>query len=250
MELSDLKENIKTFSTQDELDLLRVYAEDLLFAGDIYEIREFLDYFSELLNKFGKNIETKNPELYDRLQSYWVILAFKAFMGLESNDQINLLQTRLLYAIQKGFEPDRLIKDFYDTFELDDSIKEMFRSFSKALEQNTEQFGSAPIVFEGRKLMPALKYWIQDYAKTPSKTAKRGSIERLNYVNQSINARPLTQVYKQQLLKILKFYDDLNNSERPMVKAREPQSAVPVPRATAPRINIDQKLDELKQRVK
>jgi hypothetical protein len=84
------------------------------------------------------------------------------------------------------------------------------------MEDNSEQFGSQPIEVEGRRLLPQLKYWLLDYAKFPSRVAKRGPVERLNYVNQSPNTKALPQGQRELLLRILKLYDEFLNPDIPM----------------------------------
>ncbi len=269
MELTDLQENLTNLSSARDAGIISIYVEDLLNdAGDLNEIKEFLDYFSEKLNLEGRAIETANPTLYEKYQSYWVLLAFKVFSAIESADQENLLKTRFLSAIQVGFDPEQLIRDYFSNYQNMELIQETFKAFAKNLEQNNEQFGNIPIEIEGRKLLPTLKYWLSDYSKFPSKVAHRGSIERLNYINQSVNTRALPQTQRQLLLKILKFYDDLINPTRPIPKI-QPPAGFTRPIAKTPDIDfrppqiklakppqmpqhigidIDKKLDELKTR--
>jgi hypothetical protein len=238
--------------------------KDVLLSQNLAYIEEILDYLSEVLQNRGSEIESKSPQLYESYQKYWINLAFSSFVSLEVADQENLLKTRIFFAIEHGYDLNDLLKQFYSFFESDEFIKEIFRSFSKDLEQNSEQFGTMPVEFEGHKMLPTLKYWIMDYAKFPSKMSKRGSVERLNYINQSTNTRSLTQIQRQNLLKILKFYDDLLNGERPVVQVnksrpristpevqQKPPSPVTAPRPPSPivsNINIQKKLDELKMR--
>jgi hypothetical protein len=260
-------------------DQVQKVVENVLVSDNMAYAEEALEFLNVLLESKGSELERKLPELYDKYQNYWVQLAFMAFPILDSVDQDNLLKNRVLHAVQQGYEPSRLIFSFFDIFETDEHVKNIFRDFAKSLEQNTETFGTAPIIVEGKKMMPALKYWILDYSKFPSKVAKRGNVERLNYVNQSQNARSLTQVYKQQLLKILKFYDDLITGERPLTRRRfEDSKPAVVPKATPlvapqpkpsmdftpptmrpvqqpvvpqmskPKVDIQKKLEELKDR--
>jgi hypothetical protein len=243
---------------------IEIEIKDVLLSENLGYIEEVLDYLSEVLQNRGPEIESKSPQLYESYQNYWINLAFSSFVSLDVVDQDNLLKTRVFYAVESGYDLNYLLKQFYLFFESDEFIKELFRNFSKSLEQNSEQFGTMPIEFEGRKMLPTLKYWIMDYSKFPSKVSKRGSVERLNYINQSTNTRSLTQVNRQILLKILKFYDDLLNGERPVVqvnksrsriappelrqKSPSPVSVPSLPSPIVPNVNIQKKLDELKMR--
>ncbi|MDB4940404.1 MAG: hypothetical protein JWO40_829 [Candidatus Doudnabacteria bacterium] len=227
--------------------------KDVLLSQNFSYIEELLDFINGVLQSKGSEIEAKFPQLYESYQNYWVKLAFATFVLLESVDQDSLLKTRFLNAVNEGINPDDLIKQFYNFYESDEFVKQVFRSLAVDLEQNTEQFGAMPIEIEGRKMLPTLKYWIMDYSKFPSKVAKRGSIERLNYINQSSNTRSLPQMQRQTLLRILKFYDDLNNAERPVVQANRNRSrAIPVGQRMdiKSQIDIQKKLDELKTRAR
>ncbi len=240
--------------------------EQVLLTESLAYAEEYLNFLNSLLEQKGSEIEAKQPALYDQLQTYWVKLAFLAYIFLETGDQGNIMKTRLLFSIQHGYDPNQLLKITFNLYDSDEFVKGLFQDFAKNLEQNTEQFGTQPVEIEGRKMLPTLKYWIQDYSKFPSKVSKRGSVERLNYINQSVNTRSLTQVYRQQLLKILKFYDDLLNAERPIVQINHNQSrsmpartsqlvptmdfAPPAIRPVGSPVNIQQKLDDLKNRVK
>ncbi len=271
MELIDLEESLKNLTSPRDAEIVSIYVGDLLNgAGDLSEIKEFLDYFSEKLSLEGSAIETANPTLYEKYQSFWILLAFKVFSVIESADQQNLLETRFLSAVKAGFDPEDIISEYFATYQSTALIRSSFKVYARYLEQNIEQFGSIPIEIDGHKLLPTLKYWISDYSKFPSKVARRGSIERLNYINQSINTRSLPQIQRQILLKILKFYDDLINPERPITKLRPSQPlknlkaayqspdmdfkppsiklAAPLRLPEIPKLDIDKKLDELKTR--
>lgn len=248
----------------DPKDFLKIEEEiqDVLLTEHIGYAEEALNFLNAMLQARGQEIESKFPNLYDKYQAYWVKLAYLCFPVLQSADQDSLLSTRLLTAIQNGFEPDHFLADYYNLYESDDFIKQNFRNFIKNIEQNNEHFGTAPVEIEGHKLMPTLRYWIQDYSQFPSKVAKRGSVERLNYVNQSQNTRVLPQSQRQLLLKVLKFYDDLINAERPLQYAK-PNPAMDFAVAPRPKMDIragsreeskdrgvfiDKKLSDLKTR--
>lgn len=249
-----------------DFNLLEEDFKDIFLTENMAYAEEALNYVNDILQSRGAEIEQKFPNLYDSYQLYWVKLAFLAFPLLETVDQDNLLKSRILFAVQNGLDTDKFLKVFFNLYESDEFIKANFKQFAKDLEQNDEQFGNMSIEVEGRKMLPALKYWIMDYSKFPSKIAKRGSVERLNYINQSMNTRALTQMQRQTMLRVLKLYDDLINGERPIVQINRtnrpsipdrafiPASPVPVAKPIAqaypaPSIDIQKKLDELKTRI-
>ncbi|GAC1413395.1 MAG: hypothetical protein NVSMB66_5260 [Candidatus Doudnabacteria bacterium] len=242
-----------------DFSLLEEDFKDILLTENTSYAEEALNYVNEILQKRGTEIENKFPQLYDRYQFYWVKLAFIAFPLLETVDQGNLIKSRVLFAVQNGLDSDRFLRNYYSLFESDEFVKNNFREFAKSLEQNDEQFGKMSIIVDGRKMLPTLKYWILDYSKFPSKVARRTSVERLNYINQSVNTRALTQTQRQTLLKILKLFDDLINGERPITQVNSKGRVLDVDFTPAPAppeqikkfpIDIQKKLDELKNRAR
>lgn len=253
MEISELQNSITNPTDPEQSESLLNFIDEIMATGDYDEKGQLVEYLSSLLSRKGQEIESANPSIYESLQSKWLNLAFSAFLVLEASDQDSLLQKKIFTAIQKGFEPDDIINKYFSFYETDEFVKAKFHHFMEALDQNTETLGSLPIEVEGKRMLPNIKYWLLDYSKFPSKNARRGSVERLNYLTQSANVRQLTQGQRQNLSKLLKFYDDLIAGERPLNyqdrRDEKPLTSarinIPVPRP----INIDQKLDELKERV-
>ncbi len=263
MEYDYIEPFLSDLNSQEAIDIVNNYTDDIVLREDVSDAQDFLELFSKALASQGAGLERSNPPLYENYSANWAILAFVAFMGLEQEEQAHLLRTRLLLAIQKGYDPSKLIFTYYNYIINDNVIDKYFKSFAKEVSQNNEQLGKTTIEIEGKKYMPEIRFWIQDYSKFPSKVAKRGNIERLNYINQSQNTKSLTQVYKNQLLKILKFYDELINIERPVNLQPEEDfrivenrtkviktSALPKAESTISSVtNIDQKLQDLRTRV-
>ncbi len=273
MDISELQATTKNPPSADDFETIRESAEDCLEFGTVQDKMDYADYISGILSQDAAGLSKSNPEIFDKFEDIWALLAFGAFIVYPSADQDNLLRTRLLFAVQSGFNPDDLIRQYYYFFNSDDFITYNLKLFVKSIEQNSESLGDFPIVIEGKKMLPQIKYWALDYSKYPSLVAKRGSVERLNYANRSQNVAQLTQIQRQNLLKILKFYDDLQNPERPLANskpARTPQPAAAVrqkppvqpeaarvavsaavPPGTLPdlKINIEDKLDDLRKRM-
>ncbi len=263
MEFDYIEPFLSDLNSQEAIDIVKNYTDDIVLREDVSDAQDFLELFSKVLAVQGASIERTNPQLYESYSANWAMLAFVAFMGLGQEEQENILRTRLLFAIQKGYDPSKLIFSYFNYIINDDVVSKYFKSFAKEVEQNNEQLGQVPIEIEGKRYMPEIRFWIQDYSNFPSKVAKRGSVERLNYINQSQNTKSLTQIYKNQLLKVLKFYDSLINIERPINmqpiedsrivenRSRVIRSATPpqVESTIAPISNIDQKLQDLRTRV-
>lgn len=253
MEIEDIKEIIVDPKDKDRLRVLLDFTDEIINAGEMVEREELQQFLAGFLSKNGQTIEQDDPDLYQEIQTKWLLLAFSELSFLEKSDQENLLSKKIFSAIQRGLDPDEIVKQYFARYESDEYVRELFRNYLEALDQNTETLGSLPIEVEGKRMLPNIKYWLLDYSKFPSKNARRGSVERLNYLTQSANVRQLTQGQRQNLSKLLKFYDDLIAGERPLNyqdhRDEKPLTTarvnIPVPHP----INIDQKLDELKERV-
>lgn len=251
---SNFTDYFTDFSDPDQQESLLEFLEETKRIGDLKEKRDLLEYLSAVLSREGENIESKSPEFYEKLQSGWLALAFGSFPILSDDDRDSLLQKKIFTAIQKGFNPDQIIKEYFLIYESDEFLQNLFKHLKEVLDANTESLGSLPIEVEGKRMLPTIKYWLLDYSKFPSKVAKRGSVERLNYLTQSANVRQLTQGQRQNLSKLMKFYDDLIAAERPL--NLQNRSSEDITFATRPGgpiperpINIDEKLNELKERV-
>lgn len=224
----DLKKNIGDPTTDDGFAALKQEADEQLASGYMADQSDLVNYISESLVNHPQ-LAAQNPKRYDELQKYWAFLAFAALPSYKRADQANLLQKRLLYAMQKGYDPDDFLREFYSIYESYDFIKDQFQTYAKDLEANTETFGTQPIDVEGKRVVPQLKNWILDYAKFPQKVARRGTVERLNYTNQSVNTKSLPQGQRQLLMTVLKFYDDLLNAEIPGERAEAEPTLVNQP---------------------
>jgi hypothetical protein len=218
MDIDDVKSFVEDPLQEYEHDLLTAEYEALLTDGTAWERRKFVDYMSELLAADGPRLQSGNPEYYDDYQNYWLITALNVITYFPPEDREAIVARSIFAAVKRGFDPDDLLEQYYVEYASERFVAEQFASLLKGLKANQEPLGSAPIEIEGRKYLPQLRYWILDYTRFPSKVAQRGSLERLNYVNTSTNARQLTQVQRQYLMQVLKFYDDLNNPKAPRGK--------------------------------
>jgi len=274
MEISDLQAGIKNPLAPEDFAFIKNECEEMIRIGSPEECKDLANYIGTVLQDYSGQLQA-NPQMFDTYQAYWHRLAFRGFINLPANIKSDLLQRRVLFAVSKGFDPDYFIFKYFDVIGDSAQVRNIFAGFVKLLEQNTETLGGASLTIEDKKYLPQLKNWILDYAKYPSLNARRGSIDRLNYINQSPNVRALTQGQRQVLLRVLKFYDDLLNPEqpalvqdqedpvydvvpRPKQNAEVPgQFAVPVPKPPAEvfgadpgKIDIDRKLEDLKNRSK
>ncbi len=210
-----LKNYITTLNNPDTLELLEGYKDGVMQQLSYDEHLDFASFLSGFLVKEGAVMEKQDPKMYSAYQLMWYDCVFPAFPALSADDQHNILSQRIMSAISLGAETDNIMLSYFKHgYSLQDAST-IGRNLAKELEQNDETLGTAPIMIQGRRFLPAIKYWISDYANFPSQSGRRGSIDRLNYINQSQNVRPLTQIQKQNLLKVLKLYDSFLNPEPP-----------------------------------
>jgi hypothetical protein len=228
------------------VETLQYFGDDLLQNGDDGECQDFVGIIAPLLQQKGVQIERVNPDVYKLYEKYLLLASFKGFLSINDSIQESLIQKKVLAAVQLGFEPDDLITAYQNSFSTPEFIKQEFDRLAKNLEKNTEQFGSTPIELGGSRVLPLIKNWLADYNHLPKQNSSRGSVERLNYINQSQNTRQLTQTQRSLLLKILEFYDDLLNPQVPETKT---SSNSEIPNEAPPVVSsIDQKLEALKNR--
>ncbi len=215
--------------TQD-LEQITTDISDALWNGTLADRQETADQLMAYLTSApGQDLARSNSAQYDQLIKQWVLLSFSAFTILPQDEQQDLLKTRLLVAIQAGYKAEDFTQAFFDMYETDEFLAPMFTGFAALLQQNTETLGATSLDVGGTKYLPQVRYWLLDYAKFPSQSARRNSIDRLNYVNTSPNGRQLTQVQRNQLLEILKLNDALNSVDRPAEPAPRVQQPAPQP---------------------
>lgn len=210
-----LKNYITTLNNPDTLELLKGYYQGVTDQLSYDEHLDFASFLASFLVKEGAIMEKQDPKMYGAYQLMWYNCVFSAFPALSADDQRNILSQRVLAAALIDADIDEIMLSYFNHgYSLQDASAEG-RTLANGLEQNNETLGTNPITVQGRRYLPAIKYWIMDYANFPSQSGRRGSIDRLNYANRSPNVRPLTQVQKQALMRILKLYDSFLNPEPP-----------------------------------
>jgi hypothetical protein len=255
-------------ATLQNIGQLKIDIADTLWNGTLADHQDCADQLmAYLTGADGQALARADAQQYDGLVKQWTLLSFGAFTILKADEQQNLLKTRLLVAIQAGYSAEDFTRAHFDMYESDEFLAPLFQSYSQLIRQNTEQLGSGSVEVAGTKYLPQIRYWVLDYSKAPSQSARRSSIDRLGYVNASPNTRQLTQAQRSWLLEVLKLYDLLNAVERPAEVERPgkkstaaspataqpivvmtPPQAPPTPQPDLPTI-IDQKLDALEHRV-
>ena len=258
------------------LEKIKVDVDDALWNGTMADRQDAADELMAYLTGEGQSMARSDAKEYDQLVRQWVLLSYRAFVVLPLDEQQELLKTRLLVAVQSGYHVEEFTDAYFDMYESDDFLAPIFSDYANMVMQNIEPIGFSSVEVEGAKYLPQVRYWVLDYSKSPSQSARRTSIDRLNYTNSSLNARQLTQIQRTHLLEILKLYDLLVVCERPAPKndtsngassperTAPPQAPTPVAAVAAtpvtpavpaaPQLSpieqqIDEKLNELERRV-
>lgn len=217
-------ENIHVFSPQDldDPETLKKFAR---FAYGMYFYHEPVDMaelFGIIRNFLDKNpsLADTHPELFRRY--YELLLVLRACsMGLTSeNDMVKFLAEYSLACVAveiftyPTFRLEEILCRFLRwTIQLstDDEKRDIRNLFIKAVEENNEILGIDYLTLkpQNQEVSPVMMNWLKDYNQTSlvQQGQKRGSVERINYMNRSINVKSLNADQKKLLLKYLDLYD-------------------------------------------
>ena len=133
------------------------------------------------------------------------------FENLPNDEWVQILQENLLEFLSKNYDIAALLQGFY-TSHFNGKKKEFIISLLQALEKNREVLGQQPLVLEGKKLSPQVQYWIKDYIGfIPRIGSDRSTFDEVKYLKGSPNVSKLSITEKNSLLQILKIYSWLLN---------------------------------------
>jgi len=185
--------------------------------GKIKEIRNYflLDKGSILLDAIEK-FEEENAEFLqyyssgqDELNKRKWIIQYVLFPILDDDKIEELLQYHLLEALEAGLDVEELMQMRAIT------ISELLwpkisQQYLKSLMQNTQLIGGDPISMPNSKtsLLPYVKNWINLYNQRFG-VDKHSGLEPHQFILEDPNTRRLSKGIKENLLKILNFYESL-----------------------------------------
>lgn len=185
--------------------------------GKIREIRDYLllDKGALLLDAIDKFEEENaeflqyNPAGQDELNKRKWIVQYILFPIIADDKVEELLQYHLLEALSVGLDLEELMKMRAIT------ISELLwpklsQQYLKALMQNTQLIGSDPISLDNEKtsFLPYVKNWISLYNRKYG-IDKHEGLEPHQFILDNPNAQQLSKSLKENLLKVLKFYESL-----------------------------------------
>jgi glutathione S-transferase len=195
---------------------------------DIGRAVDLLRYLQEQLAKFPAFGEDE-PKLADEYKGLQVELKYFVFPTLIDKDAEELLKVHLRFGLEsEGFD----IKERIDArafFYHDEATGgEQRRMVTRAVRENEEMVGSERLEISGEKgfLAPTIKNWLRDYELFFEKPGPRSTVEEVTYVNQNKNAKKITDIEKEFLLKVLGFYDFLMFPPAVVRELRAPQRKV------------------------
>jgi len=185
--------------------------------GKIKEIKDYLllDKGAVLLDAIAKFEEENaeflqyNPAGLDELNKRKWIIEYVIFPIVEDDKVEELLQYHLLEPLLAGLDLEELMRMRAIT------ISELLwpklsQQYLKALMQNTQLIGSDPIGVAGEKttFLPYVKNWISLYNRKFG-IDKHSGLECHQFVLEDPSAQKLGKKNKENLLKVLRFYESL-----------------------------------------
>ncbi len=202
--INDLKiEDLKDISTANELkELVQEFCE----TNNVDEAKDLLIILHKLYDKesgFAKEYHDLD-QLYQKMM---VKLKFLALHTLPVQEISKLIRHHLLVAI--GCEIDMfdridLLAILYRDRQLGDEIR---KNMVSAMVDNTERIGQSPIQREGGEQEPPyIKNWLKDFARYFPSDRRLGNLEKVEYLNNSTNARTLQDEQKEQLRQVMNIY--------------------------------------------
>ena len=191
-------------------DSINAEFDSLYSTTDFGDQVEFAYAIENMLRTKAPDMPQKSPKLYDAYLGFATLLKFRSIMLLSTKEQADLFQRKVLYALQKGLTVQTFITPFSWYYENPKTRDTELKNLLELYKNNLEKLGAMPLEIEGTKYIPQLKNWLLDYIKFPTLSARRGSVEQINYLNKSPNTRQLTQSYRQLLLEALNLFDTLN----------------------------------------
>ena len=184
-------------------------------------------------------------EIYERYQKLIIILKFINLSVRGLPEIQNLISQHLLLAMRVSVPVKakfQRVLEVYDDIMMDGTIAE---ALGKTIQTATEKLGTETLKLRSsdKRLPPALGNWVSDYFQSVLLPTGRekipGSVDRISYVNQSLNVRQLAKEDKDLLLHVLELYDWLRFGDNPALLQQMfsgSQAAIPIPAPKAPQV--------------
>ncbi len=198
----------------------------------------FLTEFRKKVATFTKLGSPPSPltQRYEQLVRYleFTTLPFQPLPKIGE-----LLRQHVLFALAWGIDlRDRLTLLYLYSLPDGEYVSGIRQTIRQSLKSNVERLGTNPISQGPGATVPSeVRHWLADYESSFPADQARGSVDEVGYLNQSGNVRPLSEVDRDTLLKLIQFYDFLIfpplEEVAPRV-TRLPEQPLPIP-GTAPR---------------
>jgi len=133
------------------------------------------------------------------------IFRILCFRYLSKEQQVQLLQTDLLYFLARGDPLSELKRLFFPEQAAGGSWTQPYQN---ALLNNQEQLGKQPLLLDGKKIEPTLKNWLSDFIASSQPSIAAGSTyDAVKYMSTASNAARLTKGEQNILFEIFKVYN-------------------------------------------
>jgi len=206
---------------------IKEQAQDFIFHQDMREALELARKLTTQLKKFPR-FKDEAKEFYTEYNDLIIRLKIVSIPLLRYEEVAELVQNYFIKALD---DPDTDIEERIETrlMVLPEVIRDDLREILYgALKENREKIGNKQIKVkdEIETKQPFVKNWLLDYDREIG-IEKQPNIQRLNYINQNRNAKNLSEKERDQLHRLLHFYDEMKPITFPTVKSKDIPSVLP-----------------------
>lgn len=209
------------------LEEIKEQAEDFIFHQDMREALELAKKLTTQLKKFPR-FKDEAKEFYNEYNNLIIRLKIVSMPLLSYEKVAELVKDNFIKALN---DPDIDIKERIETrlMVLPEVIRDDLREILYGvLKESREKIGEGQITIreESETKQPFVKNWLLDYDREIG-IEKQPNIQRLNYINQNRNAKNLSEKEKDQLRRLLHFYDEMKPITFPTIKSKDIPSVLP-----------------------
>ncbi len=206
---------------------IKEQAQDFIFHQDMREALELARKLTTQLKKMPR-FKDEAKEFYTEYNDLIIRLKIVSIPLLRYEEVAELVQNYFIKALD---DPDTDIEERIETrlMVLPEVIRDDLREILYgALKENREKIGNKQIKVkdEIETKQPFVKNWLLDYDREIG-IEKQPNIQRLNYINQNRNAKNLSEKERNQLHRLLHFYDEMKPITFPTVKLKDIPSVLP-----------------------
>lgn len=201
--------SIKDLSKKETLAEIKALVSEYIENNNVDEARDLLVVLQKLLAE-KEEFSEDQPD-YKQYKNMVVLLKLIVLYTLPEKDVAILLKNSLLLAIQNNIDMADKLDIFLYLHKDNLTGYQSRRSFITAMVENTEKVGEAPLQKESSSITipPLVGNWLKNFFGSYPSGKELARLEEVEYVNNNVNAKKLSQPDKDLLLKILRVYDHI-----------------------------------------